>query len=601
MGLGKAKKPPPPPPPSTLGSLIPNPFRSKEPPKTPVPGMGFRIKNMFKNNFRGIIGSLVPLCLLSWQSERDNHALTVQLTWLLMFWFFLVQPVAVPATGLITVFLLPMAGVISSIQACNCYMNENIILFLLSSMLILLLNNSGVDRRIAIWFICSGDACQYSAKRIIFKFSSAAFFLSMLSNRLIICSTLTQISTSVLTKLDASTLKSDEIPNFVTMRYIVNNAIQVSAGIGSTAIMHSASVTMLFRAIFVEFAPKGQEYPDIFNYLQYSAFAFPVAFLMFIFCLIYHMLLSNSALKVPMPSGKMEELRAGFLRFQEELPSKHSLHEKLSVIFLIVTLCMFFFRWCKWIEGWADFSATEGAPQLPRVKDATVAAIFVIFLHTLPKSYSFLKFLNIERKSELPPLKPESAVLWWRFVDRNVNYAYYFVFGSALSITIAAEKTGLHRIIGENLGKIITGKSWNVGLFLTLFLITFLANIMSAVPACTVFLPFVLCASVDAAQPWPGKVYVAALGVGIASSFGFSCPFLYTPAYFCHYTGKVPILKMAKYSFIPVWICLVTLFVALMIWAPFVFDSDDAGVMAIPVPGGPGETTTVTEAAPGGL
>ncbi|PZC86349.1 hypothetical protein B5X24_HaOG209068 [Helicoverpa armigera] len=523
--------------------------------------MGFRIKNMFKNNFRGIIGSLVPLCVLSWQSERDNHALTVQLTWLLMFWFFLVQPVAVPATGLITVFLLPMAGVISSIQACNCYMNENIILFLLSSMLILLLNNSGVDRRIAIWFICSGDACQYSAKRIIFKFSSAAFFLSMLSNRLIICSTLTQISTSVLTKLDVAL-------QLCTLRL---------------------------------FAPKGQEYPDIFNYLQYSAFAFPVAFLMFIFCLIYHMLLSNSALKVPMPSGKMEELRAGFLRFQEELPSKHSLHEKLSVIFLIVTLCMFFFRWCKWIEGWADFSATEGAPQLPRVKDATVAAIFVIFLHTLPKSYSFLKFLNIERKSELPPLKPESAVLWWRFVDRNVNYAYYFVFGSALSITIAAEKTGLHRIIGENLGKIITGKSWNVGLFLTLFLITFLANIMSAVPACTVFLPFVLCASVDAAQPWPGKVYVAALGVGIASSFGFSCPFLYTPAYFCHYTGKVPILKMAKYSFIPVWICLVTLFVALMIWAPFVFDPDDAGIMAIPVPGGPGETTTVTEAPPAGL
>ncbi|PZC86348.1 hypothetical protein B5X24_HaOG209067, partial [Helicoverpa armigera] len=387
-----------------------------------------------------------------------------------------------------------MAGVISSIQACNCYMNENIILFLLSSMLLVLLNNSGVDKRIALWFICSGDAQQYSPRRIIFKFSSAAFFLSMLSNRLIICSILTQMSTSVLTKIDGSTLKSGNMPNFVTMRYIVNNAIQVSAGIGSTAIMHSASVTMLFRAIFVEFAPKGMEYPDIFNYLQYSAFAFPVAFVMFIFCLIYHMILTKSALKVPMPSGKMEELRTGFLKFREELPSKTSLHEKLTVIFLIVTLCMFFFRWCKWFEGWADFSATEGAPQLPRVKDATVAAIFVIFLHTLPKSYSFLKFLNIERKSQLPPLKPESAVLWWRFVDKNVNYAYYFVFGSALSITIAAEKTGLHRIIGENLGKVITGKPWNVGLFITLFLITVLANIMSAVPACTVFLPFVLCA-----------------------------------------------------------------------------------------------------------
>lgn len=46
--------------------------------------------------------------------------------------------------------------------------------------------------------------------------------------------------------------------------------------------------------------------------------------------------------------------------------------------------------------------------------------------------------------------------------------------------------------------------------------------------------------------PWPNKVYIGALGVGVASSFGFCFPFMYTPAYFCHHTGKVPIKKMVR-------------------------------------------------------
>uniref|UniRef100_A0A2A4J283 Citrate transporter-like domain-containing protein n=1 Tax=Heliothis virescens TaxID=7102 RepID=A0A2A4J283_HELVI len=535
---------------------IPNPFKAKEPPRTPITGFGMRIKNVCFNNFRGLIGAIVPLCALSWQSEQNDHAKTVELVWMLMFWLFLVQPVAIPATGLVPVFLFPMAGVISSIEACSCYMNENIVLYLLTAMLLVLLNNSGVDRRIALWFVCSGDACQYSAKRLIFKFSSAAFFLSMFSNRLIITSVLTQYATSAITKLHV--------------------ALQL--------------------CILQVFVPKDKEYPDIFNYLAYSAFAFPVAFLMFIFCFVYHMQLANSALQHCMPSAQMEELRSHFIRFKQEIPTKVSLHEKLSVLFLIIMLCMFFFRWCKWIDGWADFARSDEAPLLPKVKDATVAAIFVILLHTVPKSYSFFKFLDVEKKSELPPLKPESAILWWRFVDRNVNYAYYFVFGASLSLVYSSIKTGLAPIIAENMGTIITSKSWNDGLFLILFITSLLVNVMSSVPACTVFLPFVLCSSLDAAAPWPGKVYVAALGVGIASSFGFCCPFLYTPAYFCHHTGKVPIRKMIKYSFIPVWICLITLFVALMIWAPYLFDPEDSGVMPLDVPGA--APTTPAEPTP---
>ena len=46
------------------------------------------------------------------------------------------------------------------------------------------------------------------------------------------------------------------------------------------------------------------------------------------------------------------------------------------------------------------------------------------------------------------------------------------------------------------------------------------------------------------AHSWDKHAYLGAVGVGIGTSMGFAAPFLFTPAYFCHYTGKVPIRKM---------------------------------------------------------
>lgn len=46
----------------------------------------------------------------------------------------------------------------------------------------------------------------------------------------------------------------------------------------------------------------------------------------------------------------------------------------------------------------------------------------IVYLFTFP-------LLFVLEKSELPPLKAESAILWWRFVDKNTNWGYFLVFG----------------------------------------------------------------------------------------------------------------------------------------------------------------------------
>ncbi|XP_028044071.1 protein I'm not dead yet-like [Bombyx mandarina] len=564
-------------------------FRGKDP-RTPVKGVAPRIKNVVLMHFRGLFGMLVPICALTWQGKKGVNSITVQCMWLWMLWFFLLQPVAIPATGLIPIFILPMAGVMPTIETCVCYMNENIVLFILTGMLLLLLNNSGVDRRIALKLLCSGDACQFSGKRLVFKCSTAAFFLSMFSSRLITSSMITQMVTPALMDLQSATSRyRDSEPDYDEMRYIINNAIQTASAIGSTAILHSAYATLCFKAIWCQSAPKGTEYPDIFNYMQYSAFAFPVALLIHILNFAYHMMLINRFVGKPMSSNSMNELRKSLLKHKSSLPPSVTVHEKLTVFFSILALIVFFFRWSSFLEhmGWAAFSKEKGAPEIPGLKDATVAALFVIALHILPKSFGFVKLLIAEKRSELPPNKPESAILWWRFVDKNLNYGYMFLIGSGVALQAAIQDTGLDKIIGAHFGKAFTGRSWNTSLFLVCLVTVIFANVMTGVAACVSFLPFVLSMAVEPkakvfrSHPWPSKVYVGALGVGVGCSFGYMFPFMYTPAYFCHYTGKVPVKKMAKYSIGSVIISLIVLWLALVYWAPYLWDPTDKGITPV--------------------
>ncbi|XP_026725058.1 protein I'm not dead yet-like isoform X2 [Trichoplusia ni] len=396
----------------------------KEKPRPPT--MARRITNLMRNNFKGLIGTIVPIIVLPWEFKRYSTSAKTGVMWKLMFWFLLVQPVNIPVSSLIPIFFLPLMGIMSSTKTCQCYMNENILLYLLSGMLLLLLSNAGFDRRLALWFLASGRARQYSPRMLLFKVCMAAFIMSMFCNRLLVTSILTQHVNSAMAHMQLY-LKVKPTPktkpkvkevihvNFEELRYILNCAIQTSAGIGSIAIMHCTYTTVYFRAIFAESSSKFEEYPDIFNYLQYSAFAYPVACTAIVLNLAYFMAILTVVIKPQLPHRFLEELRKTFEKYRSKIPRICSKHERLAILFTMIYLICFFCRFSFFHTGWADYRMDEFSPTIARIKDATTAAIFVLLLHTIPRSYGFLTYIDADRKSELPPCKPESAILFWRF------------------------------------------------------------------------------------------------------------------------------------------------------------------------------------------
>ncbi|XP_013143830.1 PREDICTED: protein I'm not dead yet-like [Papilio polytes] len=553
--------------------------------QTPIVDVGDRFKNAGYNNFRGLIGFFPPVIILPWFFELGHHDKTVILMWVCMIWMFFWQPTSIQACGLIPLFVLPMCGVMGSVAVCHCYFNDITGLFLVGSMVHLLMNNAGVDRRIALWFLCSGNSSQFTANRLVYKASTAAFLLSAVCNKFIVTSNLIDIMTVVLTNLQG---KSKSGTNFKNLKYVMNNAIQTASSIGSICITHASYATLFFRGIWSVSGPRGMEFPDIFNYLQYCCYAIPTALVMFLCNVFYHMSLIIRSTGAPFSDNDMVEVKKLLLEHKKILPPKIGTHEKLAVFFTTLLMLTFIFRWCVWLNmGWSTFRREAISPSIPGIKDATVAAIFFMALHLLPRTCGFMRFLSAKRKSQLT-MKPESAILFWRFVNKHTNYGYFFLLGSGVALNIAIRDTGLDTEISAGSGKLLTDYAWCLSLFIVVFIAIFLANMMPGVASCCIFLPFVINMSVapDAPVPWPKRVYIGALGVGVASSMTFMSPFLYTPAYFCNTTGKVPKSVMAKYSFLSVIICGIIIWLSLCYWAPIVWDPTGEGISPVIRPGG---------------
>lgn len=78
-----------------------------------------------------------------------------------MFWVTEVLPL--PVTGMIPVVLYPLMGIMSTNDTCLCYMNDTTMMFLGSLVIAVVIENSGLHMRMALFIIkiigCSHRRC----------------------------------------------------------------------------------------------------------------------------------------------------------------------------------------------------------------------------------------------------------------------------------------------------------------------------------------------------------------------------------------------------------------------------------------------------------
>ncbi|XP_073945216.1 protein I'm not dead yet-like [Choristoneura fumiferana] len=575
------------------------------PPQTPIKGFLDRIKNILKYNSRGIIGVVVAAAVFLFLFDPHDKAQTVGGIWFAMFWFLLLQPIAIQPVGLIPLFAFPMFGILSSADTCAVFFNENVILMFVGGWLHLVLNNCGMDKRLVSYFLCAGGDKAYSAKKILLKSMIASFFVSAISNRLMVTSIVLE---NILPPISMLTGYAKNEVDYAEFKIILCNAVAVSSTLGSMCIVHASLITLQLKIMFCEIGATELEYPDLFNYLQYSAYAVPTAIIMLIVNFIYHVLILKFVVeKKPMSNYSMGAVKTALAKSRSSL-GKMSSHEKVSTLILIVSLACFFTRWSKWLGmGWATFrKELVSSEEVPAIRDATTAAIFVMALHFIPKSLNFLKIMSAKTKNDLPPAKMESGILFWKYIDKNTDYSYFLLMGGSVALYMASVQTALGLKIASNIGDSITGMGWDVGILIVILGAAFLGTIMSGTGAQAVYMPLIINMGLKGQGKWPLRTYLAVLGAGLGTGLGFSIPFLHTTCYYSKTLGKVTSKKQIKYGVPSTIICAVVLWVTLCFYAPILWDPDDYGIIAVVSPnakvavegGGAAETTTAAAPAP---
>lgn len=113
------------------------------------------------------------MLLSGWSSEA---AWTVAITGLTVIWW-IFEPIPIPATSLIPIGALPLAGVLTQSEVSQAYGNSLVLLLLGGFILSTAMERSGAHRRIALAMVRLFGGT--SSRRLVFGFMAAAAALSM--------------------------------------------------------------------------------------------------------------------------------------------------------------------------------------------------------------------------------------------------------------------------------------------------------------------------------------------------------------------------------------------------------------------------------------
>ncbi|XP_026325184.1 protein I'm not dead yet-like [Hyposmocoma kahamanoa] len=489
----------------------------------------------------------------------------VAFVWFAMFWCIFLQPVNVAIVGLFPIFLCPLLGITDSNTICAQYLDSYVILLIVGSWCLMLFNNSGITSRGLYNLI---DPSDLSMSRLLFRCAFAAFIFSAVSHRLIVTSEIMALVTPVLINTQSAYApdKSLKMPyyDYNMYRYILCSVIHTSATIGSLIFIHNNYTTMVALSMF-NAVNRWNNGTEVFTHYTYTAFALPTSILMFTVNYIYYWILlqvsrhgsvmsDNTVLQIT--KGLTERRRNLFPRRPLLTDETHpvTMHEVMSVFFFLLLHILLFTRAShnKFV-GWARSDQSTGH-SYPMFEDASLFTVFAIFLHIMPKGFMFLRYVKAHKRRLLPPRKPESGVLYWKFVDSNTPYAFLFLMGAGEAL--------LHTVVHHDDVKesVINAFNWLTS-DITLGLSTFamcqfgilLCNMMTGTGAAVVYLPAILLAQ-------SGRRPLYALAGGLSCALGFISPFRHSTTYFTKKIGKVPFRMLLFHNFLS------TVINAVMLW-----------------------------------
>lgn len=407
---------------------------------------------------------------------------TAAVTTLCAVWW-LTEAIALPATSLIPLALLPLLGVLTPGQVAEAYGNHLILLLLGGFMLSTAMERCGVHRRIALKMVraCGGDRAG-GGRRLVFGFAIASAALSMW-----ISNTATSL---MLLPIAMAVVGQGICP---TMRVALLLGIAYGASVGGIATPVGTPPNLVFMQAFEE------HFGTAPTFLEWMRTALPITLVMIPLMTLW--LTRNISANQP----PIELPTTGKWRKDEV---------RTLIVFLITALL--------WVTRKEPYGGWSGFFELPNANDASVALLAVVAMFLIP---------NGKGKRE--------KLLDWEAAS-NIPWGILILFGAGIAIAKAFMVSTLAETLGTGFAQ-LTHLPLLLMIAVVCLLVTFLTEMTSNTATTALLMP-VLASAAIATETDPKLLMIPA---AISASFAFMLPVATAPNSVVFGSGQVTIRQMA--------------------------------------------------------
>jgi sodium-dependent dicarboxylate transporter 2/3/5 len=414
--------------------------------------------------------------------------LTAGLAGLMAVWW-ITEAIPIPATALLPLVVLPVAGVGTMRETAAPYANPIIFLFLGGFILAAGLEASGLHRRLALGIIRLAGT---TPRRLIAGFMAATAFLSMWISNTATVMMMLPIAVTTLAVVERDSESPDpHLPIALLL------GVAYAANIGGLATLIGTPPNALLAGFMEE------TYGVTVGFAQWMTLGLPLTLVALPLCWL---LLS----RLLFPVGNGETTGGDHLTAEWRARGAMSRPERVVAVVTGGTALAWMFRpvLSKWVPGLSD----------PGI---AIAGALLLFL--IPVDWKRLQ-----------------PVLRWKSVER-LPWGILILFGGGISLASAIQRSGLAEWIGAGLGAV---GAWPlIGMVAAVTaVIVLLTEITSNTATAATFLPVVAALAVASGL----DPLVLAAPAALAASCAFMLPVATPPNAIVYASERVPIIAMIR-------------------------------------------------------
>lgn len=391
-------------------------------------------------------------------TEFETRAAVGTIIWMAYWW--VTGPVDYAVTAFLPIALNAIFQITDMSSVISNYADETILLLLGASIISVMWENTGLDKRIAVTFLrLIGSSLR---TQLVFWFMLAAVLSAVLPNA-VVCATITPIAVAMLKYIGMDDIKNNKTASKILL------TIAYATGLGGLASPLGGAMNL----VTVDYIQKltDKEY-------MYSSWIVRFLPIMVILCVINIVFILRDVDKNEMLGGSREYFVAQY----KEL-SPFSYEEKTALILFVVATVLAFTR-----QLYQSY--------LPGLKPAYVFIICAI-----------VSFILTNKKGE--------RIMVWKSVQGKIIWELMYIFAGGLAAGTLINKSGAAEVIGDYISRFdMKGGFVTILVILTATLI--MSDVTSNTATAAVAMPLVISITQGSGLDPIPYIYVASIGVNLS-------------------------------------------------------------------------------------